>query len=199
MTTEQNNFLTMKSLLAGILIGIGACAYTKCSNQYLGAFLFSFGLLGVLNFEALLFTGKIGYFNFKDSNLKEEIFKYIEMLCYNMAAILIVGLLTFNFESEIFINKLAHSLIQTFISSIFCGVMMYLAVDLWKKNKSPIYVIMAIMIFILAGFDHCIANMYYFAINPIPAFTLRTLFFFIINIIGNSIGSLSIRYLINGK
>lgn len=199
MTTEQNNFLTMKSLLAGILIGIGACVYTKCSNQYLGAFLFSFGLLGVLNFEALLFTGKIGYFNFKDSNLKEEIFKYIEMLCYNMAAILIVGLLTFNFESEIFINKLAHSLIQTFISSIFCGVMMYLAVDLWKKNKSPLYVIMAIMIFILAGFDHCIANMYYFAINPIPAFTLRTLFFFIINIIGNSIGSLSIRYLINGK
>ncbi len=162
MTTEQNNFLTMKSLLAGILIGIGACVYTKCSNQYLGAFLFSFGLLGVLNFEALLFTGKIGYFNFKDSNLKEEIFKYIEMLCYNMAAILIVGLLTFNFESEIFINKLAHSLIQTFISSIFCGVMMYLAVDLWKKNKSPLYAIMAIMIFILAGFDHCIANMYLF-------------------------------------
>ena len=199
MTTEQNNFLTMKSLLAGILIGIGACVYTKCSNQYLGAFLFSFGLLGVLNFEALLFTGKIGYFNFKDSNLKEEIFKYIEMLCYNMAAILIVGLLTFNFESEIFINKLAHSLIQTFISSIFCGVMMYLAVDLWKKNKSPLYVIMAIMIFILAGFDHCIANMYYFAINPIPVFKIRTLFFFIINIIGNSIGSLSIRYLINGK
>ena len=77
--------------------------------------------------------------------------------------------------------------------------MMYLAVDLWKKNKNPLYVIMAIMIFILAGFDHCIANMYYFAINPIPAKTMRTLVFFIINIIGNSIGSLSIRYLINGK
>ena len=77
--------------------------------------------------------------------------------------------------------------------------MMYLAVDLWKKNKNPLYVIMAIMIFILVGFDLCFANMYYFVINPIPAKTMRTLVFFIINIIGNSIGSLSIRYLINGK
>lgn len=199
MNIDQTQYLTTKSLLAGILIGIGGCIYTRCSNQYLGAFLFSFGLLGVLNFEALLFTGKIGYFNFKDTNIKEEIFKYIEMLCFNFIGIIIVGVLTFNFESEIFINKLNHSLIQTFISSIFCGVMMYLAVDLWKKHKSPLYVIMAIMIFILAGFDHCIANMYYFIINPNPAFTLRTLFFFIINIIGNGVGSLSIRYLINGK
>lgn len=199
MTTEQEKFITLKSLLAGILIGIGTCIYTRCENQYLRAFLFSFGLLGVLNFEALLFTGKIGYFNFKETNIKEEILKYTEILCYNLIGILIIGLLTFNFESEIFINKLNHSLIQTFISSIFCGIMMYLAVDLWKKNKNPLYVIMAIMIFILAGFDHCIANMYYFVINPVPAFTVRTLFFFVINIIGNSIGSLSIRYLINMK
>ena len=199
MTTEQEKFITLKSLLAGVLIGIGAYIYTRCENQYLGAFLFSFGLLGVLNFEALLFTGKIGYFNFKEANIKEEILKYTEILCYNLIGILIIGLLTFNFESVIFITKLNHSLLQTFISSIFCGVMMYLAVDLWKKNKNPLYVIMAIMIFILAGFDHCIANMYYFTINPVPAFKIRTLFFFIINIIGNSIGSLSIRYLINMK
>ena len=179
MNIEQQRFLIMKSLLAGILIGIGACIYTKCTNQYLGAFLFSFGLLGVLNFEALLFTGKIGYFSFKETKIKDEILKYIEILCYNSIGIIIIGALTFNFESEIFINKLN----QTFISSILCGVMMYLAVDLWKKNKNPLYVIMAIMIFILAGFDHCIANMYYFAINPIPAKTMRTLVFFIINII----------------
>lgn len=199
MNIEQQRFLIMKSILAGVLIGIGACIYTKCTNQYLGAFLFSFGLLGVLNFEALLFTGKIGYFSFKETKIKDEILKYIEILCYNSIGITIIGALTFNFESEIFINKLNHNLVQTFISSILCGVMMYLAVDLWKKNKNPLYVIMAIMIFILAGFDHCIANMYYFAINPIPAKTMRTLVFFIINIIGNSIGSLSIRYLINGK
>lgn len=199
MTTEQEKFITLKSLLAGVLIGIGACIYIRCENQYLGAFLFSFGLLGVLNFEALLFTGKIGYFNFKETSIKEEILKYTEILCYNLIGILIIGLLTFNFESIVFITKLNHSLLQTFISSIFCGIMMYLAVDLWKKNKNPLYVIMVIMIFILAGFDHCIANMYYFAINPIPVFKIRTLFFFIINIIGNSIGSLSIRYLINMK
>ena len=76
---------------------------------------------------------------------------------------------------------------------------MYLAVELYKKKSNSLYVIMPIMIFILCGFDHCIANMYYFAINPVPAFQLRTLFFFVINIIGNSIGSIEVRYLLNGK
>ena len=70
---------------------------------------------------------------------------------------------------------------------------------MYKKKSDSLYVIMPIMIFILCGFDHCIANMYYFAINPVPALQLRTLFFFIINIIGNSIGSIEIRYLLNGK
>ena len=80
MNIEQQRFLIMKSILAGVLIGIGACIYTKCTNQYLGAFLFSFGLLGVLNFEALLFTGKIGYFSFKETKIKDRLYMLIEGL-----------------------------------------------------------------------------------------------------------------------
>lgn len=192
MTSEQNKMLTYKALFAGIMIGLGGCVYSRVENHYIGAFLFSFGLLTILNLEGLLYTGKIGYFEFKE-DIGDQICRYVAILSWNFIAVLIVGLVTFDFDNQIFITKLNHSLLQTFISSIFCGIMMYLAVELWKKNKSPLYVIMAIMIFILAGFDHCVANMYYFAINPIPAFNIRTIIFFILNIAGNTIGSIAMR------
>jgi formate/nitrite transporter FocA (FNT family) len=53
----------IQSILAGILIGIGAYAYVSISNLYIGAFIFSLGLISVFILEAKLFTGKIGNLN----------------------------------------------------------------------------------------------------------------------------------------
>lgn len=199
MLLEEKGTILYRSGLAGVFIGIGALMYSRCENAYIGAFLFSFGLLCVLNFNALLFTGKIGYFDFKAKDMGEQIFRNLIMLFYNIIGILFVAAISFDHTSMIFMTKLSHSMVQTFFSSFFCGIMMFLAVDLWKKSKNPLYVIMAIMIFILVGFDHCIANFYYFGINPYPALQWRTLAFFFFNIIGNAIGSMSIRALINLK
>ena len=49
----------------------------------------------------------------------------------------------------IYLNKLNKSYLELFISSIFCGALMYLAVELYKKKSNSLYVIMPIMIFIL--------------------------------------------------
>ena len=67
--------------------------------------------------------------------------------------------------------------------------MMYFAVYNFKEEKHPLYVIMPIMCFILCGFEHCIADMGYFAIAAVPFDTN----FFIkmgLYIAGNGIGSL---------
>lgn len=199
MLLEEKGTILYRSGLAGIFIGLGALLYTRCENLYIGAFLFSFGLLCVLNFNALLFTGKIGYFDFHSTNMLEQIFRNAIMLFYNIIGILLVAAVSFDHSSMIFMTKLSHSMVHTFFSSVFCGIMMYLAVDLWKKTKTPLYVIMAIMIFIIAGFDHCIANFYYFGINAYPAIQWRTLLFFLVNITGNAIGSIGINALINLK
>ena len=199
MMSLQNKYISLKSIFAGIMIGIGGCVFLHCDNRYIGAFLFSFGLLSILNLEGLLYTGRIGFFEFHKDGMGDQILQYTMILCGNMIGALLTGLLTLNLSSTVFLDKLNKSYLELFISSIFCGALMYLAVELYKKKSNSLYVIMPIMIFILCGFDHCIANMYYFAINPVPALQLRTLFFFIINIIGNSIGSIEIRYLLNGK
>lgn len=199
MTSLQNKYISLKSIFAGIMIGLGGCVFLHCDNQYIGAFLFSFGLLSILNLEGLLYTGRIGFFEFHKDEMRDQALQYTIILCGNMIGALLTGLLTLNLSSIVFLDKLNKSYLELFISSFFCGVLMYLAVELYKKKSNSLYVIMPIMIFILCGFDHCIANMYYFAINPVPAFQLRTLFFFVINIIGNSIGSIEVRYLLNGK
>lgn len=187
-----------RSFFAGVLIGIGALINTRCTNQFIGAFLFSFGLLVILNMEGLLYTGRIGYFNLKD-DIRYQIGQYIEILLCNMIGVLSIAMLSINTNSQVFLTKLSHNILYTFTSSILCGIMMYLAVELWRNKKCNLYVIMAIMIFVLGGFDHCIANMYYWGINPVQACQPRAILFFIVNITGNTIGSLLMRYISSNK
>ena len=54
----------LKALLAGVLIGFGAYAYVSLfnDNRFLGACLFSLGLISVFHLQADLYTGKIGQF-----------------------------------------------------------------------------------------------------------------------------------------
>lgn len=187
--------LMRKSAFAGFMIGIGAIVYTRCDNRYIGAFLFSFGLLSILNLGGYLYTGRIGYASLSKKSINDMLI----ILLFNIIGILFAALLTIDTTNVVFQVKLNNPLLHTFISSILCGVMMYLAVELYNKKSNPLYVIMAIMIFILSGFDHCIANVYYFAINPVPCITIRTIFFFIINILGNTMGSLFTRYIFKIK
>lgn len=52
-----------KSILAGILIGLGVIINLQSANPIIEALLFSFGLLTIINMQLNLYTGKIGYLN----------------------------------------------------------------------------------------------------------------------------------------
>ena len=52
-----------KSFLAGILIGLGVLINSQSECHALGALLFSFGLLTIIQMKLYLYTGKIGYFS----------------------------------------------------------------------------------------------------------------------------------------
>ena len=64
----------IKSVLAGIMIGIGGTIYLSIDNKVVGASLFGIGLFMIVIYGFNLYTGKIGYLvdNFN--------FKYIKML-----------------------------------------------------------------------------------------------------------------------
>ena len=85
------------------------------------------------------------------------------------------------------LTKLVNPLWITFLKAIGCGFLMYLAVDIYKQNKSLIGVFCCIPAFILAGFEHSIADMFFVCTSGI--FNLDVVIFIIVVLIGNAIGS----------
>ncbi len=84
------------------------------------------------------------------------------------------------------------------ILGIFCGMLMYIAVEGYKRTTNPLIVVLPVMAFILCGFEHCIADMFYFAINCFKgtsaSMLVDTLLRLLVITIGNLIGGCLICY-----
>ena len=90
-------------------------------------------------------------------------------------------------------TKLNDNLLSIFVLSMFCGMLMFLAVDLFKKLKDVgryIAVFLCVTVFIICGFEHCVANMYYFSVAN--SWSLNTVLYLLIMILGNSVGGILI-------
>lgn len=174
-----------KSILAGFCIGIGSLVYLQTERPY-NAFLFSIGLIMILFFQFDLYTGKIAYVHYGDAK------KMLKMLIGN----LIGCCLMFAFPNETAVSlmatKLEAPLFLVFIKSVICGVLVYTAVEAWKKSQWYL-TILSIAVFILAGAEHCIADACY--IISSRNFNIGTLIFFITCVFGNSIGAFGFDFL----
>ena len=179
------------------MIAIGGTVFLSIENKVIGASLFSIGLFGVLIYNLNLYTGKIGYLitNFNLKYIKELIITIIG----NFIGACSVGfILRYTriydkiYEKSLMLanTKLNDNILSIFILSIFCGLLMYYAVNGFKKQTDfgkYLVVYLGVAVFILCGFEHCIANMYYFSVADI--WSLKTLGYTGIMVLGNSIGS----------
>ncbi len=84
-------------------------------------------------------------------------------------------------------KKLDNDVFDVFILSAFCGVMMYLAIDNYNKSKNILFIIAPVMIFILSGFEHSVANMFYF--HFAGAYSFKAFGYLIVMLAGNGIGA----------
>ena len=180
-----------KSILAGILIGLGVLINSQSEYPALGALLFSFGLLTIIQMKLYLYTGKIGYF----SELHEIQF-LLTVLIFNCIGIATtIGIYALGNQNFIDIisaaaaTKFSKNILTLFINGVFCGALIHFAV----KNKTTILTVFAIMIFILIGAEHCIADFPYLLFN----LSFINILKFICIILGNSIGSIIIERLSN--
>lgn len=179
------------------MIAIGGTVFLSIENKVIGASLFSIGLFGVLIYNLNLYTGKIGYL-ITNLNLK-YIKELIITLIGNFIGACSVGFILrytriydkIYEKSLILANaKLNDNILSIFILSIFCGLLMYYAVNGFKKQTDfgkYLVVYLGVAVFILCGFEHCIANMYYFSVADI--WSLKTLGYTGIMVLGNSVGS----------
>ena len=178
-----NNELVNKSVGAAILISLGNYALLKLGSP-IGPVIFAFGLLGVCYMGQNLFTGKCGFL-FQD---KIKPLNLLVILIVNLIAGYLMGLLFSITDKDVFASAVTkvgtwEVSLPFFIKSILCGVIMYIAVLMYRKN-TPLGIIFGIPLFIFCGFQHCIANI--ITLGVARTFHLSI----IICILGNFLGSL---------
>jgi len=193
----------ISSIYAGAMIAFGGAVYMSIpQNKYLGCFLFSLGLLTVVLRGYDLYTGKIGYLSIskKDDsvfNILKNPSYYIWVLLGNFVGAFIIATCLRNtrFADSIIANcsqavsaKLSDNLLSIFLLSCACGVMMFLAVDGYKKSKNWLFVILPVMVFILCGFEHSVANMFY--ISAAGEWSMKAFYYTLIMILGNGVGAI---------
>ena len=179
-------------LCAGVLISIGGTVFLSCDNKYVGAVLFSVALVCICLKGYYLFTGKIGYMT--ESHKRSDILNLITGLFGNALACILCALLikitipAVSVSAEVLCRgKLENqTVIATFIRAVFCGVLMYLAVSIFRDAKTPIGILFCVPVFILSGFEHSIADIFYFSVSS--EFLSRSVIFIITVIFGNSVG-----------
>lgn len=194
----------IKGTYAGIMIGVGGTVFLSVSDSVMGSFLFSIGLLMICMYGMNLYTGKIGYILI---NKFEYVYELLLSLLGNFVGTFLVGRLMLltrfsNISARALTMsnaKLGDNLLSIFVLAMFCGVLMYIAVNNYKKAQNEIGkyigIFMCIMVFILCGFEHCVANMYYFTVAS--AWSLKTFLYLLIMILGNSVGSILIAFFYN--
>ena len=153
------------SIFAGIVIGIGCTCY--CLNySIIGAILFSVGLLSVIFYGFKLFTGKAGLFATKDIAL----ISLCRIWLGNLIGIFIMcfivsfapGYETIVESAQIIMAARAKAgYLGCFFLAIPCGMLMYMAVTAKQDAMKVLYVMLCVMGFIMGGFYHCIADMFY--------------------------------------
>ncbi len=194
-----------KAVGAGLLIGIGATVFLSCENKIAGALFFCVGLFAICTFGLNLFTGKIGYaISNKDHPNCEVIWlgNFTGCLLCCVPVRLAKPALAEKALSLV-LPKLDQQIWQTVILGIFCGVLMYVAVDNFKNNQGDFGkvagIILGVSVFILCGFEHSIADMCYFIYAADSVETvLKSLLFLLIVSVSNGIGALLFRYLVLG-
>ena len=178
-------------------------------GSLVGSALFSVGLLLVCALKLMLYTGKIGL----TFEMKQPAFHYVSlltMLIANVAAAYAVGYLInylmnnsgvsefINIGTNVANGKLKLSTLSEYIKcsfqSIFCGSCVHLGVKCFNmfngKWRGIIITIYSVLTFVYSGFQHCIANSFYFGLANERR--KEVLINVAICVIGNSLGTIPI-------
>ena len=201
-------------IFAGLAIGLGSLVFTIVSTyaksvggQIFASALFSIGLILVCTLGLQLYTGKVGVVFDDREKLKENAINLPIMLVGNAIGAFALGIIC----HFIFMNvpDIAARILKisegktgsdtVFLQGIFCGTLVYIAVYFFKNLQNYamkiIGIITAVTLFVYCGFQHCIANMFYFgmAFN----WNIDMLWNLLIVILTNSVGALLVRCLVH--
>ena len=189
--------LIRSSILAGMAIGCGGYGFlasgiqSEAYGQLFGAILFSFGLITVVAYKLALYTGTAGFIR------KNEVGNLFVILGGNIIGCIVMGVLSRlspldmqDAAQNVLSLRLERGPLRCGLLGIPCGFMMTTAVTFARKQHY-IPLLLAVPLFIVCGFTHCIADAFYYSCVPfefIKDHALQTLFVYISIVLGNLVG-----------
>lgn len=148
-----------ESLFSGLLIGLGAYGFLSLGGIP-GAVIFAFGLIGVVLFGVPLYTGKAG--------VTDDIPGLVRIWFYNIVGCALIGLVAVSLggvpverAQEVVAARLAQGPWRSFLRAAGCGLIIDIAVWLYKNKGSILPVLFGVPLFIVCGFYHSIADVVY--------------------------------------
>ena len=182
--------------LAGVCIALGGTVFLLTESRLAGALLFTVGLFTICTCGFSLFTGRVCYV-FQRGGAYAASLPVIWL--GNLAGTVLIALIeratrigpALQAAAEtVCAAKLGDTPGSVFLLAVLCNVLIYIAVDGFANNPHEIGKYLALFfgvtVFILCGFEHCVANMYYFTAAGV--WSLRTLGYLLLMTAGNAVG-----------
>ncbi len=190
---KLNDFLM--AVLAGAAISIGGTVFLSLDDKVLGSLFFCVGLFMVCTLGLNLYTGKVCYAPGKPvSYLGFVGLVWLgNLVGAEMVALLVkltrVGPALTEKAAALCAVKTGDSLLSLFVLGIFCNIMIYIGVESYLANKHEVGkylgMVLGVMVFILCGFEHCVADMFYFAMG---GWSWDALLSLVVITLGNAVG-----------
>lgn len=190
-----------KAVMGGISISCGAIIYLSLENHIVGALLFSIGLFTIYTFGFHLFTGKVCDIpNHSPAYFIELVRVYIGNAVGTVGMGYLLPLTRLSRladrAAQMTNMKLSDSLFSTFVMAVLCGLMMCIAVKGFQSIREGagkyLALILPVMVFILAGFEHSIADLFYFTLAG--AWGSKAVLYSIVIALGNAVGGVLIPF-----
>lgn len=187
------------ALLAGMCVGFGGVVFLSVENRIAGAALFTIGLFCVCVFGLHLFTGKVCYAaeNGRDFALDLPVIWLGNLAGTGVTALAAslsrIGSIAAG-AAELCAVKLDDSLLSLFLLGVLCNIFIYIAVEGFRScPHAPgkyLALFFGVMAFILAGTEHCVADMFYFWL---AGWSGEALLRVLVITLGNAAGGLAFR------
>ena len=159
-----------QSVRAGAFIALGCILYLLAPNPIVGALLFSLGLLSVRLTQSYLFTGQVHKVIEGDRKWWQLPLMWIANLIGVLLVIAFIPLLgnMTNLLSDakcMGLDKLSIDYMELWVRAICCGALMTMA----TRKDTPMWITSGcVMAFVLSGFNHCIADTFYYIASEEP-------------------------------
>lgn len=182
-------------ILGGVCISLGGTVFLSLDNRVVGAMLFTVGLFVIVTQGFNLFTGKVCYIFERDlSYALDVVVIWVGNLlgCLAMGALILATRCSGVAEKAVALaaTKLSDGLLSIFILSVLCNVMIFIAVDGFNRGAHELgkylSLFFGVMVFILCGFEHCVANMFYFTVAG--AWSGKAIVYLLVMTLGNAVG-----------